>query len=115
MTKPISISLLAEAKEYLASLEVPVRRQFSKAFDKTQAGIKGDWFRKMVNTDDIYEFRISHGTNAYRIFAFWDTTGETDTLIVCTHGLNKKSQKTPKATIQKAEQLKRQYFGQHNK
>lgn len=110
--KPIRVFTLPEAREYLASLEAPVRKQFGKAFDKAQLGSKGEWFKKMVNTEDIYEFRVSHGTNAHRIFAFWDTTGDTDTLIVCTHGLNKKSQKTPKAAIKKAEQLKKQYFGQ---
>ncbi|MCY7359607.1 MAG: type II toxin-antitoxin system RelE/ParE family toxin [Rudanella sp.] len=110
MEKSTAIFILLETKEYLASLDDPIRKQFSKVFDKTQAGTKGDWFKKLRNTDGIHEFRVSFKKNIYRIFAFWDTLGETETLIVCTHGLNKKTQKTPKDDIKKAENLKRQYF-----
>lgn len=45
---------------------------------------------------------------AYRLFAFWDT--ESDTLIVATHGIIKKTQKTPSKEIAKAEKLKEIYF-----
>ena len=45
---------------------------------------------------------------AYRLFAFWDT--ESDMLIVATHGIIKKTQKTPSKEIAKAEKLKEIYF-----
>lgn len=45
---------------------------------------------------------------AYRLFAFWDT--ESDTLIVATHGIIKKTQKTPSKEIAKAEKMKEIYF-----
>lgn len=45
---------------------------------------------------------------AYRLFAFWDI--ESDTLIVATHGIIKKTQKTPSKEIAKAEKLKEIYF-----
>ena len=48
--------------------------------------------------------------NSYRLFAFWDSTNEEETLIVCTHGLIKKTNKTPKADITKAEKYKADYF-----
>lgn len=41
-------------------------------------------------------------------FAFWDT--EQNTLIVATHGIIKKTQKTPPKEIAKAEEIKRKYF-----
>lgn len=47
----------------------------------------------------------------YRLFAFWDTRGAVETLIVCTHGLDKKTQKTSPQEIKKAEQMKRRHFG----
>jgi hypothetical protein len=43
----------------------------------------------------------------YRLFAFWDPTKPIETLIVCTHGLIKK---TPKNEIEKAEQIRKDYF-----
>lgn len=45
---------------------------------------------------------------AYRLFAFWDKDGET--LVIATHGLVKKSQKTPKREIEKAERIRIGYF-----
>ncbi len=45
---------------------------------------------------------------AYRLFAFWDT--DTDTLVVATHGIIKKTQKTPQKEIAKAEAIMRKYF-----
>jgi len=43
------------------------------------------------------------GTNAYRIFSFWDKRN----LIVLTHGIIKKSQKTPSKEIKLAEVYKK--------
>lgn len=33
-----------------------------------------------------------------------------ETLVVATHGFNKKTQKTPKSEIEKAEEIRKQYF-----
>jgi len=41
------------------------------------------------------------------IFAFWDT--QTDTLVIATHGIIKKTQKTPKKEIAKAERIRQEY------
>lgn len=41
-------------------------------------------------------------------FAFWDT--ENNTLVIATHDIIKKTQKTPAKEIAKAEQIRKQYF-----
>jgi hypothetical protein len=46
----------------------------------------------------------------YRLFAFWDKTQATDTLVVSTHGIVKKSQRINKEEIIKALKIKEQYF-----
>lgn len=46
----------------------------------------------------------------YRLFAFWDT--EAETLVVATHGIVKKTQKTPKKEIEKAERIMKDYFNE---
>lgn len=38
----------------------------------------------------------------------WDT--QTDTLVIATHGIIKKTQKTPKKEIAKAERIRQEYF-----
>ncbi len=69
-------------------------------------------FKKLDNTD-IWEFRTLYNGIAYRLLAFWDT--DTQTLVVATHGIIKKTQKTPAKEISKAENLKKEYFESKNK
>ena len=44
----------------------------------------------------------------YRLFAFWDT--EAGALVVATHGIVKKTRKTPGKEIEKAERIRQEYF-----
>lgn len=46
----------------------------------------------------------------YRLFAFWDKTQKTETVVISTHGLIKKTDKTPQSDIEKAERLRKEYF-----
>ena len=69
-------------------------------------------FKKLENSN-IWEFRTLYNGNCYRLFSFWDT--ETETLIIATHGIVKKTQKTPAKEIAKAEDIRRQYFEQKDK
>jgi phage-related protein len=77
---------------------------------KTKERLIGEWFSKMKGSDGIFEFRFDENGKFYRLFAFWDNEGETETLIVGIHGIAKKTNKTPKDEIRKAERLKREYF-----
>ena len=48
----------------------------------------------------------------YRLFAFWDKVGNSETVVISTHGLIKKTDKTPVADLEKAESLRKFYFEQ---
>ena len=63
------------------------------------------YFLKMNGTDEIWECRVKQGSNIYRIFAFWKGNE-----IILTHGFIKKTQKTPRNEIQKAENYKKDYL-----
>lgn len=69
--------------------------------------MKVDIFKKLENTN-IWEFRTLYDGICYRLFSFWDT--EQSTLIIATHGIVKKTQKTPRKEIDKAEKIRKQYF-----
>lgn len=60
----------------------------------------------MTGTDGLYEIRIELGGNIFRIFCCFDE----GRLVVLFNGFQKKSQKTPKSEIDKAEKLKKEYF-----
>lgn len=75
---------------------------------KVRMGVKDkNIFKKLTDTE-IWEFRALHDGNCYRLLSFWDT--RSDTLIVATHGIVKKSQRTPKKEIIKAEAMRKEYF-----
>jgi len=110
MKKEIDIILLPETKRFLNQSPDKIKDKFSYVFLKTSIGYRGDWFKKLSDTDGIFEFRIRASLGFYRVFAFWDDTLKTKTLIVCTHGLKKKTNKTPKTEIKRAERIKKKYF-----
>jgi len=64
------------------------------------------YFRKLVNTDDIWEVRIDFGKNRFRLLGFFHGRE----LIILTNSFQKKSQKTPLKEIRLAEQRKKEYF-----
>lgn len=57
--------------------------------------------------DGLYEFRVSHGNNEFRIFFIYD--GEI--IVVLFNAFRKKTQKTPTNEIKKAIKLKEEYYG----
>ncbi|MBX2816497.1 MAG: type II toxin-antitoxin system RelE/ParE family toxin [Saprospiraceae bacterium] len=106
--KPIDIELLKEANDYFETLPDKIQTKFFVSFDKTKVGLKGDWFKSIG--DEIWEFRQRDSQKFYRLLAFWDKTKESETLIVATHGFNKKTNKTPKSQKKRAIRIKREYF-----
>lgn len=68
------------------------------------------FFEHLSGTNGLYEIRIEFGGNIFRIFCCFDE----GKLIVLFNGFQKKSQKTPKNEIEKAEKLKEEYFKKEN-
>ena len=63
-------------------------------------------FKKLEGAKDIWEVRVKADKNIYRIFCFFAK----NKFVILTHGIKKKSQKTPLKEIQKAEEYKKEYF-----
>ncbi len=64
------------------------------------------FFKHLEGSDGLYEIRIKVGSDIFRLFCFFDA----GKLVVVLQGLQKKSAKTPRNEILKAERLKHQYF-----
>ncbi|MCG8614751.1 MAG: type II toxin-antitoxin system RelE/ParE family toxin, partial [Desulfobacterales bacterium] len=64
------------------------------------------YFKKLVNTDDIWEVRVTVGNNIFRLLGFI----QGQELIILTNSFQKKSQKTPKKEIRLAEKRKKEYL-----
>ena len=68
--------------------------------------VPSNYFKKLVNTDDIWEVRVDVGRNTFRLLGF--VAGRE--LIILTNSFQKKSQKTPPKEIKLAERRKRDYL-----
>jgi phage-related protein len=64
------------------------------------------YFKKLADTDDLWEVRAEFGGDAFRLLGFWDA----ERLVVLTNGFAKKTQKTPEREIALAKQRKRDYL-----
>ncbi len=107
--RKIKVILSSEADAFLCTLRPDVKAKIIYNVDKVANGhIDKDLFKKLDDTNDIWEFRTLYRGIQYRLFAFWDT--DEDTLVIATHGFIKKMQKTPQKEISKAEAIRRIYF-----
>lgn len=102
------LALLEEAKKFLQSLPPQAYKKILYNIDRVAGGERNKELFKKLENSEIWEFRTLYNGIAYRLFAFWDT--DMNTLVVATHGIIKKTQKTPKKEIARAEAIMKQYF-----
>lgn len=110
MIPKFNVRFLENAIEFLDQIDDKAREKIIYNVRKAQLLNDNELFKKLNN--EIWEFRTLHKKTKYRLFAFWDKSEKIDTLVVTTHGLIKKTDKTPLADLEKADRLRRQYFEQ---
>lgn len=64
------------------------------------------YFKELVNTDELWEIRIALSSNTFRLIGFFDGKH----LIILTNGFQKKTQKTPRKEIALAQKRKKIYL-----
>ena len=102
------IELLPDVVDFLERLDDKTRNKIYYNMKKAQFVNDNELFKKL--NEFIWEFRTLHNSKAYRLFSFWDKTDQSKTLVVATHGILKKTNKTPPKEIKKAEEIRKQYF-----
>ena len=113
MRKKFEVEFLDEAIDFIESLDSKEREKILYNARKAQIVNDPELFKKL--NDSIWEFRTKYRRNYYRLLAFWDKTSKEDTLVIATNGFIKKTQKTPKAEIERAEKIKKEYFTQKSR
>jgi phage-related protein len=73
--------------------------------------IPRQYFKKLVDSEDIWEVRIQFGNDIFRLFGFFDG----GTLLILTNGFAKKTQKTPPQEIALAVRRKEEYLARRKK
>jgi len=64
------------------------------------------FFDQITGYEGLYEIRIEFESNIFRIFCCFDEGN----LVILFNGFQKKTQKTPKKEIERAERIKEEYF-----
>ena len=64
------------------------------------------FLKKIEEVKDLYEIRIEHNGNIYRIFCCFDEGN----LVILFNAFQKKTQKTPTSEIERAIRIKEEYF-----
>lgn len=108
--KPLKfkVEFLEDASAFFDSLDEKVRDKIIYNISKSRYSNNKELFKKL--NDEIWEFRTLFNKNYYRLFAFWDKSEKTDIVVIATHGLIKKTCKTPKIELKKAELIRKNYF-----
>lgn len=75
---------------------------------ETLERVPSNYLKAMTGTSGLYEARIQLGSNIWRVFYFFDG----DRLVILLNGFQKKTQKTPRAAIDKALRLMAEYYEQ---
>jgi phage-related protein len=102
------IELLEDAREFLFRIDEKARLKILFNIDKSKKFNDPKVFKKLDN--DIWEFRTEYKKLQHRLLAFWDKRNYKNTLVICTHGFIKKTDKVPKDEIEKAKKLMKLYF-----
>jgi len=88
------------------NLKVQNKIDWTVTFIQSTKIVPEKYFKHLTKTDGLWEIRVSANNGIFRIFCFFDKGN----LIVLLSGFQKKTQKTPKSEIKRAEKLKREYY-----
>lgn len=110
MNEKFQVQFLEDAAEFLDNLDEKAREKIYYNIQKARFSNEKELFKKMKG--EIWEFRTLFNKTHYRLFAFWDKTGQDDTVVISTHGIIKKTDQTPTKEIDRAEKMRKLYFEQ---
>lgn len=108
MDYKFNVEFLGDALEFIEKLPQKNREKILYNIWKSRAVNDPELFKKLTNT--IWEFRTLYNGKYYRLFAFWHKRNGIETIVICTHGIIKKTNKIPEKEIEKAEKLRTDYL-----
>ena len=113
MKEKFNVLLLPQAVEFIDNLDDKTREKIFFTIKKAQHYDDHELFKKL--NDNIWEFRTLYNKKAYRLFAFWNKDITEETIVIGTHCILKKTDKTPVKEIEKAEEMRKKYLNYKTK
>ncbi len=102
------VRFLEEAVNFLDSIDTKARSKIIYNIHKARFKNDKNLFKKLNET--IWEFRTLYQGRYYRLFAFWDKTAPEPVFVIITHGLIKKTAKTPVRDLERASKIMKRYL-----
>jgi phage-related protein len=113
MVEKFNVIFLEQAIDFVERIDSKARKKIYYNIDKSKFVNDPRLFSKLQG--EIWEFRTKYSASQYRLFAFWDKTEKTNTVVISTHGIIKKTNKVLKSEIEKAEKIRIEYFNSKNR
>jgi len=86
--------------------DVQAKIEWTLQLIKVMKNVPEKYFKHIEGTKGLFEVRVEVSGNIYRIFSFFDKGN----LVVLGNAFQKKTQKTPKAEIEKALKIMEEYY-----
>ncbi len=95
-------------EKFLAEQSIKVQDKIFKVIEiiESYKRIPTQYLKYIKGTAGLFEARIKLASNIWRVFCFFDE----GKLVVLLNGFQKKTQKTPKKEIERANRLMSEYF-----
>lgn len=106
--RTIKIVLSDDAKNFIRIQPLKAQQKIVYNIKKVEGGVMDKELFKKLDDTDIWELRTLFNGICYRLLSFWDN--DEGALVIVTHGIIKKTQKTPSKEIAKAEAIMNDYF-----
>jgi phage-related protein len=95
-------------EDFLTAQPIKVQNKIFKILEaiETLERIPTTYLKQILGSSGLYEARIQLGSDIWRVFCFFDS----GKLVILLNGFQKKTQKTPRQEIAKAEKLMNEYY-----
>jgi phage-related protein len=94
MDYKFKVEFLEPVLAFLESLDPKSREKILYNIWKSRSVNDNELFKKLDG--EIWEFRTLYNKQYLRLFAFWDKSDKKDTVVISTHGIVKKTDKSRK-------------------
>jgi phage-related protein len=97
-------------EDFLKGLSVKAQNKIFKIIEaiETFERVPANYLKYIKGTKGLFEARAKLGNNTWRVFCFFDD----GKLVILLNGITKKTHKTPKNEIAKAELLMKEYYNE---
>jgi len=102
------VLFLEEVVDFIESLDQKTQEKVLENIRISTLQNNPQLFKKLDK--DIWEFRTLYSKKQIRLLAFWDR--QQRSLVICTHGFIKKTQKTPPKELSKAKKIRTKFLNQ---